>query len=236
MSDFLKGLFYLLQGLPLIFTSGLKRFIVLPVIFNIILFCISFYLISHSTWLGERSGILQFIILLIFFILFFSMFTILFTIVASPFNGLLAEKAQKILCLSSIPFIPLSQIVWRSIKRQGQFIAYFFPRFLILILLFFVPLIHPIYPFLWFWFASWILGMQYLDVVTDTNGKTFSETRVIMKERPMLFLGFGFMINGLSFIPLFNLVLLPAAVIGAVLMFNNIYSGQTKLPIKARLK
>lgn len=223
MSDFLKGVFYLIRALPLIFTTGLKRFIVLPIIFNITLFSISVYLIYHSSWLRDRSGILQVIILLILFVVFVSMFTILFTMVAAPFNGVLAEKTQKILCHSSIPSIPISQIIFRSIKRQGQFIAYFFPRFIFMVLLFFVPLIHAIYPFLWFWFASWILGLQYLDVVTDNNGKTFPEMRAIMKERPMLFLGFGFMINGFSFIPLFNLILLPAAVIGAVLMYNKEY-------------
>ena len=36
-------------------------------------------------------------------------------------------------------------------------------------LLFFVPFIHPFYPFLWFIFNAWMLNLQYQDFVMDNN-------------------------------------------------------------------
>ncbi len=228
MSDFLKGIFYLLQAFTHLFTRGLKRFIVLPIIFNITLFGIISYLIYHSSWVNSHSWIWQAIILLGFFILFFSMFTILFTIVAAPFNGLLAEKAQNLLCRRSISTISFGHMVVQSFKRQGQFLAYLLPRLLVMVLIFFLPVVHFFYPFLWFLFGSWILSMQFIDVVCDNNGKTFQEMRRSMRQRPMLFLGYGFMLSAVSFIPLINLILMPTAVIGAVLMYNQEYHANSQ--------
>lgn len=86
-------------------------------------------------------------------------------------------------------------------------------------LLFFVPFIHPVYPFMWLIFNAWILSIQYQDFVMDNNLIDFEEMRVMIKDKTMQSLGFGFCINLISLVPFLNLLILPAAVIGGVIFY-----------------
>ncbi|MBA2710316.1 MAG: sulfate transporter CysZ [Tatlockia sp.] len=248
MRDFLKGMIFLMLGVRHLFTPGLKRFVLLPMLFNFLLFSGLFYLLYHyafpysnyyidqlPSWLHFLSGLILVIIAISFFLLFLSMFTVLFNLVAAPFNGLLAEKAQILLYETKIPSLSLTEITIRTIKRQLQFLGFFIPRFLGMVILFFVPFIHPIYPFLWFWFTAWILSIQYQDFVMDNNLISFDVMRIKIKERTMLSLGFGSFINLLSFIPVLNLITLPAAVIGGVLLYCEEHALLFKVDPQKRL-
>ncbi|MBA2650718.1 MAG: sulfate transporter CysZ [Tatlockia sp.] len=245
MTEFFKGMSYLILGIRHLFTNGLKRFVLLPMIFNFLLFIGLFYLVYHyafpyshyyisqlPSWLHFLSGLFLVIFAISFFLLFLSMFTVLFNLVAAPFNGLLAEKAQILLYHSKIPSLSLTEITIRTIKRQAQFLGYFLPRFIGMILLFFVPFIHPFYPFLWFLFNAWILSVQYQDFVMDNNLINFQEMRLKMKDKRTLSLGFGSLINLVSFIPFLNLITLPAAVIGGVILFCEEHKNLLKLTQK----
>ena len=236
MSNFIRGIFYLLSGFRYLGTKGLKRFIIVPMVFNLMLFVGIFYFTKHyllpytyyylnqlPSWLSFLSSIF-FIIFLISFLLFFlSMFTVFLNVIAAPFNGLLAEKTQALLYHSAIPSLPFKTIALRSIKRQCQFLYYFFPRFIIVCLLFFVPFIHPFYPFIWFIFNAWILSLQYQDFVMDNNLIEFNEMRELLIDKKMLTLGFGSVINIFNFIPFLNIFTMPVAVISGVILFcdNN---------------
>lgn len=231
MNDFLRGMLYLLSGFRYLGTKGLKRFIILPIAFNFMLFAGLFYLAKNyllpytnyylnmlPAWLSFLSTVF-FIIFLISFLLFFlSMFTVFFNLIAAPFNGLLAEKTQALLYHSAIPSLPFATIALRSIKRQCKFLAYFFPRFIVICLLFFVPFIHPVYPLIWFLFNAWILSMQYQDFTMDNNLIDFKDMRKLLRENQMLTLGFGSVINFLSFIPFLNILTMPVAVVAGVIL------------------
>ncbi|KTC68356.1 putative sulfate transport protein CysZ [Legionella birminghamensis] len=232
MNDFFLGMMYLPLGFRHLFAKGLKRFVVLPILFNFLLFSGLFYLIYHylfpyayeyldrlPSWLHFLNIVFLVFFYISFFLLFLSMFTVFFNLIAAPFNGLLAEKAQMMLYKSTIPGLSFKEILWRTIKRQGQFLVYFLPRFVGICLLFFIPIIHPIYPILWFWFNAWMLSIQYQDFAMDNNLVGFKEMREMIKENRLLSLGFGLSINFASFIPLLNLFSMPAAVIGSVMLF-----------------
>jgi CysZ protein len=236
VSNFIRGMFYFIAGFKYLGRKGLKRFIILPIIFNILLFASLFYLTKHfilpytyyyinqlPSWLSFLTSVF-FVIFLISFLLFFlSMFSVFLNLIAAPFNGLLAEKTQIMLYHSAIPSLPFKTIALRSIKRQCKFLAYFLPRVIVLGALFFVPFIPPFYPFLWFIFNAWILSMQYHDFVMDNNLIDFNEMRTRLEENKMLTFGFGSVINILNFIPILNLFIMPVAVIGGVILFcdNN---------------
>lgn len=232
MNEFIRGFFYLLSGFRHLGTKGLKRFIILPLAFNILLFVGLFYLTQHylipysyyyldklPSWLSFLSGVFFILFLLSFLLFFLSTFTVFFNLIAAPFNGLLAEKTQALLYHSAIPALPFKTIAVRTIKRQYQFLRYFLPRFFMIGLLFFVPFIHPFYPFIWFVFNAWMLSMQYQDFVMDNNLVDFAEMKEKLQNRRMLTLGFGSIINIFSFIPLLNLLTMPIAVISGVILF-----------------
>lgn len=225
----------MLRGIRHLLTSGLKRFIILPMIFNFILFGGLFYFTYHylfsysayyldklPSWLSFLSGVLLIIFIISFFLLFLSLFTVFFNVIAAPFNGLLAEKTQFLLYGIPTPSLPFSQMALRSIKRQGQFLKYFLPRLLGMCFLFFVPFLHPIYPFLWFLFTAWMLSIQYQDFPMDNNLISFREMRQKIKNNKMRSLGFGSLINLISLIPVLNILIMPAAVIGSTMFYCEI--------------
>lgn len=232
MNNFIRGIVYLLIGFKYLGTKGLKRFIILPIMFNFLLFVGLYYLTVHfilpysyyyldqlPTWLSFLTNVFFFIFLISFLLFFLATFSVFLNLIAAPFNGLLAEKAQLLFYHSAIPSLPFKTIALRSIKRQCQFLAYFLPRLLILSLLFFVPLIHPFYPFIWFIFNAWILSLQYQDFAMDNNLIEFEEMRTRLEENRMLTLGFGSVINIVIFIPILNLFIMPVAVISGVILF-----------------
>ena len=233
---------YLIIGIKHLLTPGLKKYIVLPLLFNFVLFASLFALAHHflyafvqgyidqlPAWLSFLSTLFFIVMVISFFLLFLSMFTVLFNLVAAPLNGLLAEKAQSILYHTPIPNLSFSTIAWRSIKRQMQFLKYYLPRFFLMILLFFVPFIQPIYPLLWFFFNAWMLSMQYQDFVMDNNIVSFESMRQQMEQKRMLSLGLGTLLNFASFVPILNIITMPAAVIGCVVMYHEERLGNQKL-------
>jgi CysZ protein len=241
MNHFIGGMFYMLRGIRHLLTRGLKRFIIMPVILNFILFAGLFYVTYHylfayasyyldklPSWLGFLSGVFFIIFIICFFLLFLSMFSVVFNVLAAPFNGLLAEKTQKILYHSAPPSIPFTEMALRSLKRQGQFLKYYLLRLLGIGLLFFVPFIQPIYPFLWFFFSAWMLSMQYQDFAMDNNLIGFKEMQEKIKNNKMRSLGFGSFINLASIIPVVNVLIMPAAVIGSTMLYCDLNKPLSK--------
>ncbi len=231
----MKGFLCAATSVLYVFKPGLKRYVILPIVFNFLIFFTlayflfqfifpysSYYINQLPSWLGFLQGILLVMMGIGFFLLFLSMFTILFNIIAAPFNGLLAEKAQKLLCNTPIPSISFATMLKRSIKRQMQFLSYFIPRFVAILLLFFVPFIHPFYPFMWFLFNAWMLSIQFQDFAMDNNLVSFKEMRNRINQSPMLSLGFGSFISLASFVPILNLIVMPAAVIGGTRLFCKV--------------
>lgn len=232
MKQFWQGTSYLLRGIRHLFTKGLKRFILLPLVVNFLMFAGLFYLIDHyllpysyhylnqlPSWLSFLSTLFFIIFILGFFLMFLSLFTVVFNVIAAPLNGLLAEKTQNLLYGSVIPIIPFYKMVFRSLKRQMEFLCYFFPRFLGVGLLFFVPLLQPIYPVLWFIFNAWMLSIQYQDFAMDNNLVGFKEMRQQISHDKMRSLGLGCSINLASFIPIINILVMPAAVIASTIFY-----------------
>lgn len=232
MRRFFLGMLYMVQGIHHLVTPGLKRFILLPLAINFIMFAGLFYLIDYyllpyayhyldklPSWLGFLSSVLFVFFILSFILMFLSLFTVFFNLIAAPFNGLLAEKTQNLLFDSTIPSLPFYEMVLRSIKRQAEFLGYFLPRFLVMGILFFVPFLQPIYPILWFIFNAWILSIQYQDFAMDNNHIRFKEMRKKVASNKMLSLGFGFSIGLASLIPILNILVMPAAVIASTMLF-----------------
>ena len=70
-----------------------------------------------------------------------------------------------------------------------------------------------------FIFNAWILSVQYQDFAVDNNLMGFTAMRSYLKKNTQSSLGFGTVINLASAIPVLNLVIMPSAVIGGVIMY-----------------
>lgn len=235
MTDFIRGIHYFLTGFSLIFKPGMKRFIIMPLLINILLFCGLFMAGKHAVmafnawfiqhvphWLQWLSTLVWLFFILSFFILMISVFVTLANMIAAPFNSLLAEKTEKLLSLKapeprSLMFNLMDTP--RMIGRQFGIIFYYVPRAILLLLLFFIPIVHLAAPFLWFLFNAWFLTLTYLDYPCDNHHIPLRDMRAMLASRRWLMLGFGVSALITSMIPVLNLVAIPAAVAGATSLF-----------------
>ena len=82
-----------------------------------------------------------------------------------------------------------------------------------------MPGINVIAPVLWVLFSAWMLALEYADYPLGQRGLTFREQRRLLRRHWPLTLGFGGMTLLLTLIPVLNFLVMPAAVIGATLMW-----------------
>jgi CysZ protein len=104
-----------------------------------------------------------------------------------------------------------------SFAFEGNRFLYFALRALPILLLFFIPLINFAAPFIWMLFGAWSLSSEYMAYPLQAQGIRFDEQRTFMQQRrfDMLLFG-GWVMLGLA-IPVLNILIPPAAVIGATL-------------------
>ncbi len=103
----------------------------------------------------------------------------------------------------------------QALKSEARKISYFLLRAVPLLLLFLIPGINIVAPFLWLAFSAWFLTLEYADYPMSNHGYSFNWQLQRMKRRRMTALGFGGGLTLLMMIPLLNFLAMPAAVIGA---------------------
>jgi len=239
-----NGFRYLIEGTKLLTQPGMKRFVLIPLIANIIVFIflttllIQYFsavtqyfsdFLSGWAWLAYfaaiiatiLSGLAAFIILLIYGY----SFNIITNIIAAPFYGMLAEKIENRLTGNVLPNETIASITIRTIKREMVKLWYFISRgFLVtfgLFILAFIPLLNFLVPILAILWGAWVLTLQYVDYPADNNQMSFSELRKQIKSKRYSTIGFGAAILLGSIIPVINIFIMPTAVAGGTLFWIN---------------
>ncbi|HTM64474.1 MAG TPA: sulfate transporter CysZ [Gammaproteobacteria bacterium] len=246
MKSFLDGVDYLFSGFGLIARPGLKRFVIIPLVINIILFSILFVLLSHyagmlhdwvsgylPSWMQWLSTIIWLVFFLGFFFVFIYAFAALGAITAAPFNGLLAEKVEMVLTGK----IPQDRGLFENIKdmpriisRQFAILFFYLPRAVIILVLFFIPVVHWLAIVLWFVFSAWFLALQYIDFPTDNHKIPVAKVREWLNDRRAVTLGFGISLMFVMSIPVLNFIAIPAAAAGAAKFW--VEENRQRTPVK----
>ena len=232
MKNQLLGAEYLFEGLKLIAKPGLRRFVVIPVLLNVLIFTGLFWLAIHywqeftqwiSAYLPHWLQWLQWLLWIAFFLLgiiiLFYTFTTIANLIAAPFNNLLAEKVELYLTGT---VSPSAEGVWGAIKsipsafgRQFRLISYYLLRAGLLLILSLLPMIHPIATIAWFVFTAWMAALQYLDYPMDNHRISVKQMREHVSQKRLMTLGFGGTVMLFTMIPIVNFFIMPAAVAGA---------------------
>jgi CysZ protein len=223
----------LLKGLKLLGTAELRRFLIIPVLINIVLYSAAltlgyFYvedLINQfiPDWLQWLSWILWPLFFISFFIAGFFTFTLLANLIAAPFYGKLSAKTLAV--ITGRDYVsteqPLAKVMLAELKRLG----YFAFKALPLLLLSVIPGINVIAPFLWALFGAWGMALEYMAYPLENEGLLFSEQKQLIKTVRIGALSFGGLaVLGLT-IPVLNILIAPAAVIGATIYLNELKTG-----------
>jgi CysZ protein len=218
------------QGLKLLSRPELRKHIIIPVFINLILFSIAlsvgYYYITDliaqfiPDWLSWLEWLIWPIFFMSFFITVFFTFTLLANLMSAPFYSRLAAKTQEIVSgqANNIEELPINQVVFSELKRA----VYLISRMLPLLILFIIPGINLIAPLLWALFGAWGMALEFMAYPLENQGLLFSEQKQKAKQRLLGVLGFGGVtVIGLT-IPVINLIVAPAAVIGATIYLEGI--------------
>lgn len=234
--NIVKGVYFFFQGLRLIFSPGFKRFIIAPILINLILLGAIFGFAAHylHTLFSGRDSTVWYMIFLgwLIWLLFWLMslivciflFTVLTNIIASPFYGLLAEKTEK---YHSKTMIDSSISVWRLLPhilmRELKKLLHFLPWLILCLIVFLIPFTTPFAPLVWILVLAWIMGVQYIDYVADNQHIPLKQMITELKKIPLTILGFGGIVILAMTIPGANLIVPPAAVAGGTLLWINLF-------------
>lgn len=232
-SNPVSGASYLLQGIRLISRPGLRRFVIVPLLVNVVVFAagiaagvawfegfVTSLQARVPSWLHWLDWILWPLFVLLLLAVVFYGFSLVANLIAAPFNSLLAEQTELLLTGR-----PLSQetSLWKLLNDlvptlfdELKKILYALALAIPFLFLLFVPVAGPI---LWFLYTAWIFAFQYSDYPLGNHGLKLKAMRRRLKERRLTSLGFGAAVAGMGMVPVLNFIVMPAAVAGATALW-----------------
>ncbi|WP_257812635.1 sulfate transporter CysZ [Aggregatibacter actinomycetemcomitans] len=240
-----SGFEYFVMGWHLILQKGLRRFVIMPILLNMLLLGGLFWLFVNQIggyidgiisyipdWLSWLSGVLLLLSILMILVLFYFVFTTLSGFIAAPFNGLLAEKVEKMLTgenLQDMSLWDFMKDVPRMLVREWQKLVYSLPKIIALFLLGFLPLLgQTMIPVATFLFTAWMMAIQYCDYPFDNHKIPFGIMKNELAIKRNVTMTFGSLVTLCTFVPVVNLVIIPVAVCGATAMWVTEYRALFK--------
>lgn len=229
----ISGAGYLLRGFALLNRAGIRRYVIVPLLINIVLFAalltvagqhvgalIDQLLPQLPHWLAWLSWLLWLLFAITAVILVFFLFTLVANLIASPFNAYLAEAVEYRLTgikpESGLSLLAETRAaLLGELRKYGYYLLWVIP----LLVLFLIPGLNLIAPFLWSLFGAWMMAVQYADYPMGNHGLAFPQQRKVLRTQRWLSLGFGGAAMFATLIPLVNFLVMPAAVAGATALW-----------------
>jgi CysZ protein len=221
-----------LQGIKLLGSKPLRRFVVVPVLINIVLYSIAFvlgyfYLAEWiddfiPSWLQWLRWLLWPLFFGCFFTLLFFSFMMLANLLAAPFYGRLSAKTLAMITGQSTVIIdpPVTKVLWAELKRG----LYFGLKAIPLLVISFIPGLNVVAPVFWLLFGAWSMALEYTAYPMENAGLLFSEQKKLLRSVRLGASSFGGIAALALSIPVLNFIVAPAAVVGATLYFNRLSS------------
>jgi len=244
----ISGVSYLFKALPLLLKPGIKSYVIIPLMINVLFFSIGIYfgfayfgeymdrVLDTSnlwSWVAAIVDYIKPLLYLIFgmalLVFIFFTFSIVANIVAAPFNSLLAEATEKYLTGQAMDDSDswkkiIKEIIPTILMELGKLVYMLLWSIPFLIMLLFIPIIGQI---LWFLFTAWMMSLEYMDYPMGNHKLKFSEQRALQKKKRLFSLGFGGVTMGASMIPFVNFIIMPTAVIAATMIWVDQYSDKS---------
>ena len=235
-----------ISGLSKLFHSGLRRYVLIPLLINIIIFSLTAWLavsyfeafliwaLPADSWLQNLEWILWPLFALAYAVLTFYSFTILANLIASPFNGILAGRIEQIIT-GKLPeetdTSVMAAIIPAVMGELGK-IWYFLLRAIPVLILMLIPGLNAIGSVLWLLLGFWFLTLEYADYPMGNHGYRPREQRTRLRARPIKSWSFGAGATLLMMIPVLNFAAMPASVIGASLFWLKYISPENQQSLK----
>ena len=229
---------YFFAGARLIVKPGFRRFILLPLLINVLIFVVVTAALVHAfgdffaqilewspSWLDWFTWILWPLVSFVFLVIYGYSFNIITNFLAAPFFGLLAEKIETDVTGIAPPNEPWGQLIPRTLRREVVKLWYFVSRgslvLVIFVVLFFIPganLLGVLIGVIW---SCWCMAVQYSDYPADNHQLSFRELRRRLNKRQLTSYSYGGIILLGSMVPVLNIFVTPIAVAGATLYWTK---------------
>ena len=233
--------FLIREGFNLLWHPQIRWLVALPILINILLFTtatwsaaaylndwLDWLISTVPDWLQWLVWVIWLLFGLLALVVYGFTFTLLANLIGSPFYGIIAERVVAIERGDTdynATGAALCATAWRSFRRELQIIGYMLPRtlgvMLVTLVVSFLPLINIVAPLIAGSWAAWSLALQYLDYPADGDGLMFAEVLQRARRQRLISLSFGLAALAAAAIPIVNLLLLPASVIGGALLWSR---------------
>jgi CysZ protein len=224
-----------LSGFGLIFKSGIRRYVIIPLIINTGLFATAIYILSQQMdiwlqkllpgWLSWLEWLIWPLFAVTILLIVFFTFTLIANLISAPFNSYLSASVEQKLT-GSKPENMVNEPVWKTVVRtvgaEIRKTVYFLLWLIPLALLTIIPVINVAAPFAWFLFAAWSFSIEYMDSPLGNRGMLFDEIRDYSRKNRMRSLGLGTGVFVMTSIPVLNFLAMPVAVCAATKMTSRI--------------
>jgi len=107
----------------------------------------------------------------------------------------------------------------RVILRELSKLIYYLPMAAFVLLISFIPVLNVVAPVLWFLLGAWMMSLQFLDYPMDNHLLSFADVKEAARARRLSSMGFGGVVALCTGIPVVNFFVVPAAVVGATLLW-----------------
>jgi CysZ protein len=180
-------------------------------------------LLGIPDWLGFIEWILWPLIGITVSLVTGYLFTAVALVIASPFNALLAEKVEEL--VTGRPVDALEGLgaallaLPRGILRELTKLLYYVPMAVFVLVVSFIPGINAVAPVLWFLLGAWMMSIQFVDYPMDNHQLSFADVKEAVRSRRLSTMGFGGLVALCTGIPIVNFFVVPAAVVGATLLW-----------------
>lgn len=245
--NFVYGAGCLLRGAQLLGHRKLRAFVIVPLVVNVVIFGsligwglsgLVEWVNSWMAWIPEWLSFLQWILwpligIAVALVTGYA-FTAVALIIASPFNNLLSEKAEELITGRPVAGLeglgPALMSVPRGIFRELAKLLYYVPMALLVLIISFVPAVNAAAPVLWFLLGAWMMSLQFVDYPMDNHERSFKDVRIATSNRRLSSLGFGGIVAACASIPIVNFIVVPAAVVGATILYVEDLSPEHSRP------
>jgi len=235
ITNAIQGIGYFFRGLGLIGKPGIRMYVLIPLTINILLFSsliifgysyfmdmVNYLAPAENSWLSWLRWILIPIFFVTSLVIVFFTFTMLANLICSPFNSLLAAAVEKHL----IGSLPESNSNWKAVLKslipimlaELKKMAYYILITIPFLILFIIPVVNILAPFLWMLMIAWVMAVEYTDYPMGNHEVSFAELRRRLKQRRLMAFGFGGSVMLAMSIPVVNFFVMPTAVAGATAM------------------
>lgn len=225
------------RGTRCVYQPGMRRYVFLPILVNLIVYVSMFSFVLNRfdgwlahwmnmvpTWLDWLSWLIWPVFVISLLVVVFFTFTLVTSLIAAPFYGFLAAKVEiQVTGREPLDDRNFTKTAIDAVSRELVKLAYILPRAAALFVISWIPGLNLFAPLLWALFSAWVMAITYLDYPMDNNKVTFADMRQRLSKHWWQSLTFGGLVTLITWIPLANLFLIPGAVAGAVLLWDDHY-------------